>query len=579
MMLALAALASCSNSEKIDSIELADIAQKQIVMSPDKTSTSISFESANEWNATTNASWINLSPQKGSGGQATLAINADSNEGINQREATIEILSGDAKETIHVTQEQKDAIVIDKKEYNIGSDGGEITIEVEHNIDMEVKCDTYWIKSLPTKSHQTTAKRFAIAENKSYENREGFIKFISKDKKIVQNIKIKQSMKNELIVDDDEYERTYSHKAQEVYIRIKTNVQYEIDIQNGKDWLRQEKTRALEAQMLKFHLKENTEPDPRTAKIIFTSENLKKEIIIHQSGNPVLKLDESEKELDWKGGEMNVYVNSNVDYEIIMNDCGWLRKSETESKNITTDIYTFKFDRNEDTQSRSTIITFKPKRENMSDVLLKITQEGRLVVYNEGEKLPKGVYIAYVEEGINHAVILTRYKKESYKTPFGIVVSNGEHQTIVSLTHNKSFFKFQSAPYELIDGAAIAENAEQAKEDFEGKKNTEAILKWSKTESNRLTEAATWASEYEYAGVDGWYLPSAGQGAMIVEYDLEIFMALEFLGDKVDYLYSKFWTSTQKSTTHAWRWGDADTNVYPHYKGSNELRVRAVRDF
>lgn len=581
IVMAMFAMSSCSDSDNPDRIELADKSQREIVLAQVKSQISVSFESENAWSAVTQASWLRLSPASGEGGDATLLISADTNNEVNQREATVDIVSGDVKETIHVVQAQKDALVIAKEAYLIDSDGGKLDLYVGHNLDFEMKCQAEWIHVDKTRAYEETVVSVMVDENESYDDRVADIIFKLKGKNIEQKVNIRQSQKAGLVVDQDKYERSFNHEAQKIYIRIKTNTEYKVKIEGASNWLTQSTTtRALEPEMLSFDMMENKSTDMRSAKIIISSEDIERVVVVHQSGIPVLKIDKDEDEISWEGGEIKVTVTTNLDFETIINKCDWIHVVDTRAEHVEDNVVTLKVDKNEGAKSRSTNINFKPVKTSKPDAWIKITQTSRKLDYEEGDKLPAGVYVAYIVDGRKHAIITENYETSDDKTPFGVLVSDGEHQVVVSLKSSKNDMSFQY-PVEFIDGLTTKDEADEAKTDFDGRKNTEVIINWRDAEEGRTADAATFASEYEYAGVSGWYLPSAGEGLLISKESWSIYAAFNKIGGDTDSIFVNFWSSTQKSATHGWKWGEGNYDVSSNNKNSriSTRKVRPVTDF
>lgn len=99
-------------------------------------------------------------------------------------------------EVVTIVQTQRDAIVVAKNSYTIDSEGGQIQIEVAHNVDFDVEINCGWITPVQTRALVSDLLTFAIEENVNFTNREGVIKIISKDKSLYRDIKILQEKGN-----------------------------------------------------------------------------------------------------------------------------------------------------------------------------------------------------------------------------------------------------------------------------------------------------------------------------------------------------------------------------------------------
>ena len=125
----------------------------------------------------------------------TLRYEVDANTSYNSREAHIVITNTktNVSETITITQAQKDALVIAKDSYTIESEGGQIKIQLGHNVDYNVEISTDWItKAENTRPYITEDLIFNIAENPNEIAREGSIIFKTKNGKLFQTVVIHQ---------------------------------------------------------------------------------------------------------------------------------------------------------------------------------------------------------------------------------------------------------------------------------------------------------------------------------------------------------------------------------------------------
>ena len=116
------------------------------------------------------------------------------NETYDQRSAVVffQNESEGLKDSINITQLQKDAIIVAKNEYIVSPESGNLDFSVATNVDFEVSISVDWIQQ-NTSSRGLVEKplSFTIAENESKESREGEIVITFDDLK--QTIKVKQN--------------------------------------------------------------------------------------------------------------------------------------------------------------------------------------------------------------------------------------------------------------------------------------------------------------------------------------------------------------------------------------------------
>ena len=125
----------------------------------------------------------------------TYYFDIDPNKEYDSRTAKIKFINkeNNLSETITITQAQKDAIVIAEDNYTVSNEGGEIEIEVGHNIDFDIEIADDWVIQKSTRALETSKLIFIVAENTTNETRESSITFTSKDGDISQKFTIIQN--------------------------------------------------------------------------------------------------------------------------------------------------------------------------------------------------------------------------------------------------------------------------------------------------------------------------------------------------------------------------------------------------
>ena len=118
------------------------------------------------------------------------------NEGYDSRESKIKFFNKETglADSVKVVQMQKDVIVLAKSSYDIDYKGGQILVEVGHNVDfgVEISCD--WITKIDTRAFVQDTLQFNVAENTTSDDREGEITFSSGN--LVQKVKVVQTARN-----------------------------------------------------------------------------------------------------------------------------------------------------------------------------------------------------------------------------------------------------------------------------------------------------------------------------------------------------------------------------------------------
>ena len=114
---------------------------------------SISINASVPWTAKSSADWLSISPTSGEAGDATIKASVLKNENLDDRTAEVTVTAGTKSAKFTVTQSQKDAMEIDKVDYVVEADGGNVEIPVSANVEYTVTVPEAvdWIHVVSTK--------------------------------------------------------------------------------------------------------------------------------------------------------------------------------------------------------------------------------------------------------------------------------------------------------------------------------------------------------------------------------------------------------------------------------------------
>ena len=303
----------------------------------------------------------------------TLRLAISENENYDERSAKIRIYdkNSDLSEEVSISQNQKDALLIGKSEYDISSSAQEITIEISSNVDYAVELpEVDWIKEVKaqTRGLSSHTLRLAISENENYDERSAIIKIYNKDSGLSEEVSITQKQKDALIISKNEY--LINSSAQEITIEISSNVDYAVELPEV-DWIKEVKaqTRGLSSHTLRLEISENENYDERFAiiKIYNKDSGLSEDILITQSQKNAMIIDKKEYKFDEKGGSVDVDVNSNVKFSISI-DCDWIaEKKSAATRGLEKTTHTFVVSEMTGNSERVGTITFSDKETGISE--------------------------------------------------------------------------------------------------------------------------------------------------------------------------------------------------------------------
>ena len=352
----------------------------------------LSFYASADWNVSLSETkavpdWLKVEPMSGEAGQATLTVTAQPNENYEDRSAIITIRSGSANKTLPVYQKKKNALILSKERYELTEEETYIDVEVKSNIDFEVKILEDWITQVQTKGLTTHQLKFHIEKNELPDNREGRIVIKSKTSTLSDTVYVYQTRQNSLVLTQRDY--AVSELGETIDVVLKSNVDFTVQMPDV-EWIEEEQTKSLQTYKFQYRILPNETYDGREAQIIFKDNNstLSDTVFIYQTTKDALLLSKDHYELEAEGGNIEVEVKSNIDFEVkILED--WITQVQT--KGLTTHQLKFTIIENSNSE-RTGHIVFKDRNNNLSDTI-SIIQEG----YAEGIAQDREALIALYE--------------------------------------------------------------------------------------------------------------------------------------------------------------------------------------
>ena len=347
----------------------------------------LSFSSAIEWTATSSATWCTLSASKGDGGNSlSIKVTCAKNETYDSRTATVTIKSGGTvAKSITIEQDAKDGLIISSNRMDLNNDAQQITITLQKNVEYTYTINGEWItpvtaSSVETKALSNETLKFNVAENTTYDNREGSITFKSAKGDLSSTVTIYQSQVNAIIISKKDV--TIDATEQVLNVAIKTNVDFEVSIpEDAKSWISVASTKALVDKTVTLSIKENELADERKASITIKDSKTQASDILNitQAGRDgVIILGEKMAEVEASAGSQEITVFHS---EAIAAECEetWVTVSVVESPNESTTKYKITWVANDESLEREAKILFKETK-----------PEGRIDTFTLKQKGAKG---------------------------------------------------------------------------------------------------------------------------------------------------------------------------------------------
>lgn len=342
------------------------------VLSQQGGKTYISFTATADWTAslvnTRADSWVTITPTSGRKGENEITITASANETYDERNATVVLKCGTDSKNIVVTQKQKDALTVTSSKYEVDSKGGSISVEVKANINFEVEVKANWIKQQTEKTRALTTSNlnFTIEPNETGDKREGEI--IIKNGELSETIKVYQGFENFITLTQRDF--TLPEEGGNVDIEIKSTLEYEVKMLSDVDWITEIQSRAVSTHTHHYTIAPNETYDSREAKIVFydpKDESMADTVTIYQMQKDAILVARNEYQFDVKGGNLNLIVQTNLDFEIEISD-SWIQQVQP-TRALTEYNLSFAISENTEQKDREGTIIVKDKNSEKEQVV------------------------------------------------------------------------------------------------------------------------------------------------------------------------------------------------------------------
>ncbi len=307
-------------------------------------------------------SWIHITPNSTRGllDKSYVLFTIDPSEEYEKREGKIYFTSRDEEEVVTIYQAGEGKIVLSQSEYNLTGSEQEFSVDISSNFDFGIAMpEVDWLQENKSQTRGMSSHHlsFKVTKNDDYNTRSAKIKFFdNNNKKLSEEITINQASIGAIItLDSTTY--TISSDKQNLDIDVKSNFDYDVDLQ-GTTWINQRaKTRGVSSRLLKLSVDKNDSLESRTAKIKLYDKNssASEEITIIQRAKTVIDIPTTSFTVDELGGTVKVVVNSNVAYKTTIND-DWIKET-SKTRGLETHEHIFTIDPLDDSAGREGSIT------------------------------------------------------------------------------------------------------------------------------------------------------------------------------------------------------------------------------
>lgn len=291
----------------------------KITFGSDADAAQLTFTASGDWTISVPdgvKEWCSVGPLSGSKGNATVTIQVTKNQAYDQRNASLVIECGKARQTAVVTQKQLDALLLSSSKVEISEEGSTFEIDIETNVDVKFEIPaqyTSWLHAsgrADSRGLSKTTYSFKADANDSGETRQGVIRFTGGG--LSEEVNVYQISAYSLLLNP---KTTYVAAAGgSIAVEIKSNVQFDYTVTKGSDWLHTDKSRAMSSHTVYLTADPyNGVDNDREATVSFkTTEGDKtEELTVIQRCKGSVIVSEHDIEVNAEGGTYDIEYSSN----------------------------------------------------------------------------------------------------------------------------------------------------------------------------------------------------------------------------------------------------------------------------
>lgn len=407
------------------------------------------------WTISASQSWCKVSPSGGEEASGSrISISCDANTTYDARSCTVTVTCAELMKTISISQATNNGLMLSQTSYDLTKEAQQLNIEVKANVQFSVEVDSGckdWVRYNTTKGLTTSTVILDIAENTSYDGREGKVTIKQNGGSLSSTITIKQSQLDGLFISSPGYR--ISNESHTLTVEVKSNIEF--DVKSEVDWIKYVETKGLKTNQIVLDIAANDTYDLREGKVIVkqTNGNLSGTITILQDEQYGLFVSPEEISVSNQSTVVDVEVKQNVAYDVVIPSDAKSWVSIVNTKSLQTDIISFSIATNNTYLDRESSITLKQTNGSLSATVkikqakldyLSISPNQDSVSY-EGGKVEFAVktnidYIIKIEEGKDWVSFSEREEKGVSDGLSTFVYSVSASENIETKPRNVSVF-------------------------------------------------------------------------------------------------------------------------------------------
>lgn len=171
--------------------------------------------------------------------EGKLIVAVNDNKTYSERTATVDVKDSEdgSHVSFKVTQQQNNAIQVDKKIIEVPEEGGMVTIDFKSNLKWEVLPQVDWIHAgtRGSRALESYSADVFVEPNESGEPREGVVKIKDTASSWYNEVTIVQAFNAFLSIDPDYI--SVNENGGEIEVTVNTNTTYKVEFKAGINWL------------------------------------------------------------------------------------------------------------------------------------------------------------------------------------------------------------------------------------------------------------------------------------------------------------------------------------------------------
>ena len=313
-------------------------------------------------------SWCTVDSLSGGVGQHKVKVRAARNATYDSRSAVLRVMCDTIPlGEILVLQNQENAILLGRREYDVSADATTIEVALSANVDFEYRIlDADWVRERQSATRGLTdhCLVFEIDANPSYEPREAKIVFhnselaVSDTLTFVQKGLVPKVSVPEGYTDYFTQGLAFGHMADETEVTFYVNVDWSISVADETLRLDIEPSSGTAGlQTVTVRVANNNLSVNRMATISLMCDTSNLAKIEVKQEKTILSLSRTTYNVSCGEGSINVELNANIDFEYKIIDADWIRELQS-SHEQTKHSFVFRYDANTSIKSRKAQIVF-----------------------------------------------------------------------------------------------------------------------------------------------------------------------------------------------------------------------------